>query len=196
MKPERGPLFIVSGPSGSGKSTVLARLLQEPDLAGRLHLSVSATTRRPRPGELDGVHYHFWTPERFEKEMEAGAFLEWATVHGRSYGTLRSEVEPYRKRGMGVLLDIDVQGAAQVRQHHEDPVLIFLRTQSLQTYEERLRRRGTEDEAAIRQRVAAAERELACAKDYQYQIVNEDLDAAVAELGTIVRRTLQGEAHA
>jgi guanylate kinase len=196
MKSARGPLFIVSGPSGSGKSTVLARLLQELDLAGRLHLSVSATTRLPRPGEQDGVHYHFWTPEQFEQAKQAGAFLEWATVHGRSYGTLRSEVEPYRNQGIGVILDIDVQGADQVRPREKEPVLVFLRTQSLETYEERLHRRGTEDEAAIRQRLAAAKGELARAGDYQYQIINEELNAAVAELGTIVRRSLQGGPHA
>src|SRR5437868_1235283 len=102
----RGPLIILSGPSGSGKSTVIARLLGESDLP--LRLSVSATTRAPRPLERDGEQYHFWTKERFQKEIEAGGFLEWAEVHGNFYGTPRSEVEPYRGRGIGVILDIDV----------------------------------------------------------------------------------------
>src|SRR5580704_13628435 len=103
-----GPLFILSGPSGSGKSTVLQRLLagsQPP-----LRLSVSATTRQPRPGERDGKEYHFWKPERFEAEVQADGFLEWADVFGKCYGTLRCEVEPYREQGIGVFLDIDVQG--------------------------------------------------------------------------------------
>src|SRR4051794_1735216 len=118
-----GPLIILSGPSGSGKSTIVARLLQAAD--SPLRLSVSATTRPPRPGERDGVHYHFWTRERFQREIEAGGFLEWAEVFGNYYGTPRSEVEPFRARGVGVILDIDVQGAAQVRAQCPDAVSIF-----------------------------------------------------------------------
>src|SRR5436309_11636858 len=109
----KGPLIIVSGPSGTGKSTIVKRLLADPELP--LRLSVSATTRRPRPGEKDGVQYHFWSRERFLQEKEAGAFLESAEVHGQYYGTLKREVEPYREQGKGVILDIDVQGAAQIR---------------------------------------------------------------------------------
>src|SRR5205809_3719473 len=105
----RGPLIILSGPSGSGKSTVIQRLLADPP--GPLRLSVSATTRPPRPGEVDGRDYYFWTRDRFEAELRAGAFLEHAVVHGANYyGTLRSEVEPDLERGTGVILDIDVQG--------------------------------------------------------------------------------------
>src|SRR5437879_2883416 len=133
----KGPLIILSGPSGSGKSTVLARLLEQTDLP--LHLSVSATTRKPRPGEIDGVHYYFWTRQRFLGEKDAGAFLEWAEVHGQYYGTLKEEVEPYRAGGKGVILDIDVQGAGQVRGLCPDSVSVFLRTSSLDAYEERLR---------------------------------------------------------
>jgi guanylate kinase len=181
-----GPLIIVSGPSGCGKSTVIARLLATTDLP--LRLSVSATTRAPRPGEGDGVHYHFWTRERFEAEVRAGAFLEWAEVHGQYYGTLRREVEPFRQRGIGVLLDIDVQGAAQVRRLCPDAVSVFLRTSDLQVLDQRLRQRGTEDEATIRRRLAAAQRELAHAAEYEEQVVNEDLETAVAQLGAIVRR--------
>src|SRR5688500_624636 len=103
-----GPLVILSGPSGSGQSTVLERLLADSELP--LRMSVSATTRDRRPGEQDGVEYHFWDRERFEREVAAGAFLEWAEVHGRYYGTLQGEVEPYRRQGIGVILDIDVQG--------------------------------------------------------------------------------------
>src|SRR5262245_16028570 len=110
----KGPLIILSGPSGSGKSTLIARLLAEE--GARLRLSVSATTRSPRPGEKDGIHYYFWQPEQFERELAAGGFLEWAKVVGNHYGTLVREVVPYRERGIGVVLDVDVQGWEQVRQ--------------------------------------------------------------------------------
>jgi guanylate kinase len=189
-----GPLIILSGPSGSGKSTVISRLLAPGDLP--LRLSVSATTRPPRAGERDGVNYHFWTRDRFEEEVRANAFLEWAEVHGHCYGTLRREVEPYRRQGQGVILDIDVNGAAQVRRQCPDHVSVFLRTSSPEVYEQRLRTRGTESEAQVQRRLAAARRELACAGDYQYQIVNDDLDTAVAELRAVVLRHWTRDHHA
>jgi guanylate kinase len=189
-----GPLIILSGASGSGKSTVLERLLETTDLP--LRLSVSATTRPPRPGEQDGVHYHFWTREQFEAERASGAFLEWAEVHGRYYGTLRREVEPFRERGMGVLLDIDVQGAEQVRRSCPDAVLVFLQTASETDLEARLRKRGTESEESIRQRLANAQRELSRIGEYDYRVVNDDLDKAVAELKAIVRRHFEGDRNA
>ena len=135
----RGPLIIVSGPSGSGKSTVIQRLLADPP--GPLRLSVSATTRPPRPGEIDEVDYHFWTRERFEQELEAGAFLEHAIVHGADcYGTLAAEVGPHLEQGTGVILDIDVQGAEQVRRIWPTHVSVFLKAPSMEEYERRLRR--------------------------------------------------------
>ncbi len=182
-----GPLLILSGPSGSGKSTVIARLLEVCDLP--LHVSVSATTRAPRPGEKDGIHYHFWSMTRFESAVAAGEFLEWARVHGNCYGTLKTEVDSYRRRGTGVILDIDVQGAAQVRKVCPDAVTVFLRTSSLETYEARLRARNTENEEAIQRRVSGARRELDRIAEYQYQVVNDDLDTAVADLHQIVRRS-------
>src|SRR5262245_11290671 len=108
-----GPLIIVSGPAGSGKTTLVQRLLAEDGL--RLRVAVTATTRAPRAGEKDGVNYHFWTPARFDAAVQNDELLEWATVHGQRYGTPRSEVEPYRLQGKGVVLVIDVQGARQVR---------------------------------------------------------------------------------
>src|ERR1022692_4367005 len=119
------PLIIVSGPTGCGKSTIIRRLLEEKTWP--LRFSVSATTRKPRPGEQDGVHYHFWTVPEFLRRKDADEFLEWALVHDNYYGTPASEVTAFRQQGMGVVLDIDVQGAAQVRQRCPDPVSIFIR---------------------------------------------------------------------
>jgi guanylate kinase len=181
-----GPLFILSGPSGSGKTTVLQKLLQPGGLP--LRLSVSATTRPPREGEQDGVHYHFWTRERFEEAIQQGAFLEWALVHGNYYGTLRQEVEPHREREVGVLLDIDVQGAAQVRRRCPDAVSIFLRAPSFEVYEQRLRARRTETEESIQRRLATARRELEHVGEYQYVVINDDLERTVAELRRIVEQ--------
>jgi len=179
-----GPLIILSGPSGSGKSTLIRRLLD--GVEWPLRLSVSATTRAARPGEQDGVHYHFWARDKFEAEVAAGAFLEHAEVYGNYYGTLRAEVEPWCRDGWGVLLDIDTQGAAQVRAKCPDPVSVFVRTSSMEEYERRLRLRGTETEAAIQRRLAGAREELRHAGEYQYQVVNDDLDAALERLRGIV----------
>jgi guanylate kinase len=188
------PLLILSGPSGSGKSTVLGRLLAERDPP--LRLSVSATTRLPRAKEQDGVQYHFWTRTRFEDAVKVGDFLEWAEVYGNLYGTLRGEVEPFRQQGIGVVLDIDVQGAAQVRLKCPDAVTIFLRTSSMEAYEQRLRARGTETEEAIQRRLEGARRELKRIGEYQYVVINDDLDTAVGQLRALVRRHFQGSDHA
>src|SRR5262249_23857012 len=151
----------------------------------------SATTRAPRRGEIDGVNYHFWTPQLFEEQVQAGAFLEGAHVHGNSYGTLRSEVDGSREKGQGVILDIDVQGAAQVRKSCPDAVAVFLKPSNAEDYEQRLRRRGSEDEAAIQRRLKTARRELARAPEYEYQVINDDLDTAVAHLKAIVQKQFQ-----
>jgi guanylate kinase len=185
----RGPLIIVSGPSGIGKSTVIRRLIETSDLP--LRLSVSATTRAPRSNEKDGVHYHFWTPERFDTELKSGAFLEWAQVHGNRYGTLRREVDEPRARGQGVILDVDVQGATAVRKLFPDAVSVFLRASDLKAHEERLRKRGTEAESAIQRRLKAAEGELAHAAEYDHQVVNDDLDEAVSQLRAIVQQQFE-----
>lgn len=191
-----GPLIIVSGPSGSGKSTLIQRLLAERTLAERpwpLRLAVSVTTRRPRPNEVDGVHYHFWTRERFVKAQQAGAFLEWADVFGlgNSYGTLKSEVEPYRAQGQGVLLEIDVNGRSQVIRQCPDAVSIFVRTSSPAVLEARLRQRHTDSEESIQRRLREAAVELAAAPQYDHQVINDDMEAAVAQLRSIVGPLLE-----
>jgi guanylate kinase len=188
------PVFILSGPSASGKSTVLTRLLAEKDVP--LRLSVSATTRPARKTERDGIHYHFWTRQRFEDAVAAGAFLEWADVFGNLYGTLVSEVQPFREQGTSVILDIDVQGAAQVRQKCPEAVTFFLRTSSQEIYEKRLRARGTESEAAIQRRLEGARRELERSGEYQYVVINDDLDTAVAQLRALIRRHFPRGDHA
>jgi guanylate kinase len=181
---QRGPLIILSGPSGSGKSTVVKRLLAE--FADRLRLSVSATTRLKRKGELDGVAYHFWTRERFVEEVNKAGFLEWAEVVGNLYGTPKSEVEPYLDQGKGVILDIDVQGAEEVRKLCPYHLSIFLKTSTLEVLEQRLRGRGTEDEASIQRRLANARKELQREREYQHQVINDDLESAVALLRNLI----------
>jgi guanylate kinase len=184
-----GPLIIVSGPAGSGKSTLIARAVQE--FAPRLRHAVSATTRDPRRSEVDGIHYHFWTRDRFEAAIAAGEFLEYATVFGRhSYGTPLSEVEPSRARGTGVILDIDVQGAAQVRHTCPDAYSIFLETPP-GAFERRLRERGTDSEESIRRRLAEAQVELARAHEFDRRIVNDDLDRAADELCEVIRERFE-----
>ncbi|MFO0864265.1 MAG: guanylate kinase [Gemmataceae bacterium] len=190
----RGPLIILSGPSGSGKSTIVDRLLREDGWP--LRLSVSATTRAARPREEDGKHYHFWSRERFLQEVAHDAFLEWAEVHGNCYGTLRQEVEPYREQGIGVILDIDVKGWEQVKAKCDDAVSIFLKTSNMDVYRERLVRRRTESEEAIQRRLAAARAEEARAGEYDYVVINDDLETALAHMRQIVGPLFERKNHA
>ena len=182
----QGPLIILSGPSGSGKSTVIRQLLAEAGLP--LRLSVSATTRPRRPKEQEGVDYFFWTRERFAEQVAAGAFLEWAEYAGNLYGTLRSEVDGYRARGTGVILDIEVKGAEQVRRRSPDNVSIFLTAPSWEVYEQRLRKRHTEGEEAIARRLATARAELPRQREYDHVVVNDDLGTAVTRLRALIAK--------
>jgi guanylate kinase len=186
--PASGQLVIVSGPSGSGKTTVLARLLARPPVP--LKPSVSATTRPPRQGERDGVDYYFLSQAEFDRRRQQGEFLECFEVFGRGYwyGTLRSEVAPSLQQGKWVILEIDVHGMLAVTGHYPDAITIFLRPSSLEELERRLRARGTETEDAIQRRLEEARSELALAHRYRYQVINDDLDHAVAEVSRILKQ--------
>ncbi len=186
-------LFVISGPSGAGKGTLLAELRkQRPDLG----LTVSATTRSPRPGEVDGTSYYFLSDEEFRRRIAAGEFVEWAEVHGHLYGTLVSEVKRLLSKGHSLVLEIDVQGALNVRKVYPDAVLIFIEPPSIQALEERLRGRGTEDEASIELRLKNARHEMELADQYDARIVNDTVDRAAQELGSVMRRfEMDGGSH-
>lgn len=176
-RPDRGVLFVVSGPSGVGKSTLVRRAMEAiPDLA----FSVSATTRAPRPGEQDGVHYHFLDGRRFEELVRGGAFLEHATVYDRRYGTLREPTERALAEGRSLVLDIDVQGAAQVRAQLPEAVHLFVLPPRVAILEERLRRRGTDPEETIRRRMTQVGEQLRGCVDFDYVVVNDHLETASA----------------
>ena len=180
----RSQLIVLSGPGGTGKTTVARRLLERKNLP--LEISVSATTRMPRPGEVDGVHYHFLSREEFDRRRQRGEFVECAEVFGNFYGTLRSELESRLSRGRSVLLEIDVQGALEIKRQFPEAVLIFLKTPSMDEYERRLRLRATDDEQAIRRRLEGARQELARADAYDYEVVNDQLDQAVRDIEAIL----------
>ena len=151
-----------------------------------LGLTVSATTREPRPGETDGTSYYFMSDEDFDRHVEAGDFLEWAWVHNHRYGTLRQEVERVLATGRSVVLEIDVQGGANVRRAVPDAVLVFIEPPSMEELERRLRGRGTEDEASIETRLANAHAEMDLADGYDVRIVNDDLERACLELQNVI----------
>ncbi len=178
----RGELFIVSAPSGAGKTTILKRVL------AHLHgvtFSVSHTTRPPRPGEVDGRDYHFVSHDEFRELIEKGAFLEWAQVHSDLYGTSREEVERAIERGDDVILDIDVQGARSIRERYDGGVFIFIVPPSMEELERRLKKRDTESEDTIRLRLENARRELEAVVEYDYIVINDDLDLAVEAVTSI-----------
>lgn len=182
----RGDLFIVSSPSGAGKTTLIRRVLEDPRIGGSLHFSVSHTTRPPRVGEHTGVEYHFVDETAFHAIEARGGFLEWAVVHGNLYGTSREEVEPRLERGIDVLLDIDVQGARQVRSHVPEAVKVIVFPPSREVLEKRLKARGSDAPDVILRRLAVARKEMEEWGEFDYAIINEDLEAAVDELRSIL----------
>lgn len=184
---ERGHLVIISGPSGAGKSTVVRQLLEQCDLP--LTLSVSATTRKPRPGERDGVDYFFLTHDEFRERRLAGDFLECKEVFGRGdwYGTLQSQVAAGLEAGKWVILEIDVEGTLSVLEKFPDTLTIFIHSGSIEELERRLRQRGTETEESLKRRLEVARRELTLIDRYRYQVINRDLAEAVREVCEILK---------
>ncbi|WP_446010914.1 guanylate kinase [Candidatus Electrothrix sp.] len=179
-----GILLVISAPSGCGKTTILKQLMEK--ISG-LEFSVSHTTRQPRVGEVNGVDYHFVSQEEFLalRDQQPSGFLEWAEVHGNFYGTARQEVDALLAASKDVILDIDIQGAEQVRKN-ADPVTVFINPPTLAELERRLRGRGTESEESLSVRLANAEKEMAAAKNYRYLIVNDELGQAVRDLQAII----------
>lgn len=175
--------IVLSAPSGAGKTTIYRRLMAERSDIG---YSVSCTTRPPRPGEVDGVDYHFLTPDAFEQKRAAGEFAESATVHDHAYGTLRTEVQKVLSGGKHVIMDIDVQGAAQFARAFPQSVLIFIIPPSIDVLVERLTRRGTESRDVLLTRLRNAQGELHEIGRYHYVVENDDLDSAVARVSAIV----------
>jgi guanylate kinase len=178
-----GRLTVLTGPSGVGKGTLVRGLLAR---HRELWLSISATTRPPRQGEEEGVHYFFLTPERFEQQVREGGFLEWASFAGNFYGTPRSSVEQRLTAGQPVLLEIEVDGARQVRESYPAALRIFVAPPSFEELERRIRGRGTEAEQAIQRRLARARQELAAAQEFDAVLVNDDLETAGQELDRLM----------
>jgi guanylate kinase len=180
-------VFVITGPSGVGKGTLIGELLGRVE---GLEMSVSATTREPRPGELDGRDYHFLTRPQFDERVEGGEFLEFATYSGHVYGTLRSEVVDRLERGISVVLEIEVQGARQVRAAMPDAVLVFIAPPEASDLRKRLAERGTDSAEAIEKRLRTAESELAAQDEFGHVIVNDEVERAAAELERVVRDEL------
>jgi guanylate kinase len=180
-------VFVITGPSGVGKGTLISRLLG--GVPG-LELSVSATTRQPREGEIGGRDYHFLTPDEFDQRIEREDFLEFATYSGNRYGTLRSEVRKRLDAGRSVVLEIEVQGARQVRAAMRESIQVFIAPPDPGVLRERLESRGADSAAAIDARLEVAEQELAAQDEFAYRVVNADLGQAAADLEGIVRAEL------
>lgn len=181
--PKKGMLIVLSGPSGSGKGTIVKKLLEMRD---DTVLSISMTTRAPRPGEIDGVHYYFTERDEFEKMQQLGAFLESAEYNGNYYGTPESTVRNWLAEGKNVILEIEVQGAEKVMDFRSDLVSIFITIPSMKELHRRLVGRGTEDEETIAKRMVVARRELTRAFRYDYVVINDEVDLAVDRINTII----------
>ncbi len=183
MKRKEGMLFVISAPSGAGKTTLCKALT---DSLENLRHSISYTTRKPRPGEIDGKEYYFVTEERFRTMVRAGDFAEWAQVHSNLYGTSRRVLDEMRTEGIDVILDIDTQGAKQIKERYRESVFIFIMPPSLEILEERLRNRKSDHEEEIKKRMLRARDEIRDYTMYDYIIVNRDFERALAELRAVV----------
>jgi guanylate kinase len=178
-----GLLYIVSAPSGTGKTTILKRVM---DYFPDTRFSISYTTRPPRPGERDGEDYHFISPQQFQRMVEKGAFAEWAEVLGNRYGTALDSIRKSRSKGVDLILDIDSQGARQIKERFDDGIFIFILPPSLEVLEQRLRARGVDEQEVIQFRVAKARDEMEQARWYNYIIVNDRVEEAAEQLKSII----------
>ncbi|HEY2201734.1 MAG TPA: guanylate kinase [Solirubrobacteraceae bacterium] len=184
-------VFVITGPSGVGKGTLIRGLMEQ---LSDLQLSVSATTRAPRPGEREGVDYHFLSREEFERKVSAGEFVEHADYAGRSYGTLRSELEGRVRAGAPVVLEIEVQGARQVRSSVPDAVQVFIAPPSLEVLRTRLIGRGTDDPEEVERRLRVAAEELTAQSEFAHVVINDRLEDALMQLAAIVAGELEARA--
>ena len=183
---KKGLLIVLSGPSGVGKGTILKEFVNDPDL--KLAYSVSMTTRKQRPGEVDGVNYHFVTREEFERARDNGELLESAEFVGNYYGTPLKEVEKLRAEGRNVLLEIEVQGCQQVREKVADALTIFIVPPSMEDLEKRIRGRNTEPEEIVQERLAKANKEMELISQYKYVVCNDDPKLAADIIRVIIKR--------
>lgn len=185
---DKGILIIFSGPSGSGKGTVMNKLLAAHD---DVRVSISMTTRQSREGEIDGTHYYFVNREYFEKKISENKMLEYAEYNGNMYGTPKDPVDEMLKAGKAVFLEIEVQGAAKIRELYPDVISVFLMPPSMKTLEERLRGRGSEDEETINHRLVIAREEVRRASEYDYIVINDTVENAVSGIETIIKAERQ-----
>lgn len=183
MKQPKGILIVISGPSGAGKGTICKALLEK---RNDLHISVSATTRQPRKGEVDGVNYHFITKEQFKEGINKGAFLEYAEVYGNYYGTPKAGVQELLDAGKNVILEIDIQGALKVKETAEDGVFIFILPPSMEELKSRIINRGSETEESLMTRFKSAYQEINYVSKYNYAVINDTVDEAVAKIEGIL----------
>ena len=179
MHSNRGVLIVISGPSGAGKGTICKALLEKHD---NIYISVSATTRSPREGEVEGVNYYFLTKEAFEKKVSENGFLEYANVHGNFYGTPKVNVEKMLEEGKDVILEIDIQGALQVKENFKEGVFIFILPPSMEELKKRIIKRGSETEESLMTRFKNAYKEINYVSKYNYAVVNDTLELAVSKV--------------
>ena len=179
----KAKLFVVAGPSGVGKGTIIKELIKENE---NLKYSVSSTTRKPRPGEIDGINYNFLSQNEFKNAIEKGQFLEWAIYNGNYYGTNQSTVNEALKNGKSIILEIEIQGAIQIMEKCPEAVFIFILPPSYEELEKRLRGRNTEDEQTILNRLKITKKEMEIGEKFKYKIVNDDVENAVAQVKSII----------
>ena len=183
MQGNRGILIVISGPSGAGKGTICKALLEKHD---NIFISVSATTRAPRAGEVEGVNYYFLTKEAFEEKVNNNGFLEYANVHGNFYGTPKVNVEKMLDEGKDVILEIDIQGALQVKENFKEGVFIFILPPSMEELKQRIIKRGSETEESLMTRFKNAYKEINYVSKYNYAVVNDKLEVAVSKVEAII----------